>query len=135
MLARNEGKHKKRILVVEDDALDYAYVEHCLTEWTAEGIEIVWAPTIEAADQLLEHSPFDVVFLDFHVGSRTPGALVRHLRGPAHHVPVMVLSNQLPSTLEYFLEAMDDTVFVDKTRMTSGAFRQGMAALGLSLNS
>ena len=135
MLTPNKETHGKRILVVEDDALDYAYVEHCLTEWTAEGIEIVWAPTVEEADQLLRQSEFDVVLLDYHVGSRTPGALVRHLRGPDHHVPVMVLSNQFPATLEPFLEAMDDTVFVDKTLMTSGSFRQGMAALGLALNS
>ena len=135
MLTPNRESHEKRILVVEDDALDYAYVEHCLTEWTAEGIEIVWAPTIEVADKLLQQSSFDIVLLDYHVGPRTPCSLVRHLRGPEHNVPVMVLSNQLPSTLEYFLDAMEDTVFVDKTLMTAGSFRQGMAALGLSLNS
>ena len=134
MLQRVFSPPKTRILVVEDDALDFAYVEYCLTNWTAGETEIVWASTVEEADQLLSHSDYDIVVLDYHVGARTPGALIRHLRKPDNHVPVMVISSQHQSKLEFFLEAIDDTVFVDKTTMTSAKFKDGMAALGLQLH-
>lgn len=124
---------KKRILVVEDDALDFQYLQFCFSEWTFEAVDIVWASTVEAAERHLVSSKFDLVVLDYNIGTRTPFALVKHFRNKECRVPVMVMSSHHPSGIKDFVEAIEATVFVDKTIMTSQKVRDGMISLGLNL--
>ena len=136
MLRTGRDVKTKRFLVVEDDELDFAYVEHCLRVSVSDPVEIIWASDVETARQHLKSQSFDLVILDYHLGNRTPGALVQYLRNEdrdiAKDVPVMVLSSVHPHLLEPFLEALDRSVFVQKTEMNLAAFRISISALGVT---
>ena len=131
-----ESAPAKRVLVIEDDALDFAYVEHCLHLSIPESADVTWASTVEQAREILSGQTFDLVVLDYQLGNRTPGSLVKLLRGelgadPARSVPIMVLSSVHPHLLEPFMQALDRSILLEKTEMTLNAFRNTISALGI----
>ncbi len=123
----------KRILIVEDDDVDFTYVDYVLNNFSRDLVSITRAFSIDEADRLLSQHKFDYLLLDFHIGNRTPFSLVKHWCHDERQMPVMVLSNAHPTSIQPFIQTMGVSVYIQKFTMTMRNLRDGFSTLGLSI--
>jgi signal transduction histidine kinase len=82
-----------RVLIVDDDEVDRLTVSRALGK---SGLSVEWveATTAAEATELLSHSAFDCVFLDYHLPDQDGLGLIRDLRAAGFKVPLIVLTGQ-----------------------------------------
>lgn len=120
-----------RCLLLDDDALDFAYTQYCLQQhFGARGVQISHVSTIEDAEAALSTTKFDIAVLDYCVGPRTPMSLLRHFEGLQSACVVLVLSSVHPSIVTPFLDAVGQGSFLDKTAFCADALSRALAAVG-----
>lgn len=125
---------RRTVLVVEDDELDYAYLDHCLRRALGAHVEIEWVQSVSDADRLLETKTYDVVVLDYHVGNRTPVSLVRHWQATATRPLVVLVSSAPPSTLSVMSAGIDNVVTLDKTSLNAHCMHSAFQNAGVAMH-
>ena len=90
------------VLVVEDDAADYALIERCLSYMPHYEPRIALAGTISAARFAAAHDRFDVILVDYSVGAEVGVDL---LRDAARTSPCVLVTGKLSHEIQ--AEAMD----------------------------
>ena len=90
-MTRAEGRHRGRVLVVEDEA----YVRESLREILRErGYDVLEAAGVKEAMAHLARAPVDVVLTDYRLPESDGLALVRQVQALSGQVPVVVLTGQ-----------------------------------------
>lgn len=125
--------HNNQILVVEDDDIDFSYIQYCLRQSSLGDIEIERASTIAQADALMSQNTYGVIVLDYHVNDRTPASLARHIEKPSAGPVVMILSSAPVPMLSELAKAFETSLLIDKSSMTpakiSAALKTATTAL------
>ncbi|MFS8607451.1 MAG: EAL domain-containing protein [Gammaproteobacteria bacterium] len=83
-----------RILLVEDDADDAAFLRACLAQAGGRTVDLTRIDTIAAATEALAQGQFDVVLLDLHLPDATGSECVERIQQAQPEVPIVVLSGQ-----------------------------------------
>ncbi len=81
-----------KILLVEDDADDAAFLKACLRRAGGPKLELERCDRLAAAVERLAESAFDVVLLDLHLPDATGGDCVEGILASHPTVPIVVLS-------------------------------------------
>lgn len=80
-----------RVLVVDDDIVDFEAMQRSLKRMETYQIEAVWAKNPEVARYRLATDKFDVVFVDYHLGLNTGSALMQEIGGrESRHVLILI---------------------------------------------
>jgi response regulator of citrate/malate metabolism len=107
----------KKVLIVEDDHLDYVYLNYCVERSIKGGAVVTRANSIEEAKNIMRDCDFDLVLLDYHVGDRSPGALTEYLVD-RDRVKAIALVTSAPRTVTNdFCSAVRVDIVLDKTWM------------------
>ncbi len=88
------GAAAMKILLVEDDSDDAAFLRQCLARSGGRAIDIVRAERVDEAVAALHNDTFDVVLLDLHLPDATGGDCVEKIQQADATVPIVVLSGQ-----------------------------------------
>jgi DNA-binding response OmpR family regulator len=78
-----------RILLVEDDRKVGAFLEEGLRQ---EGFLVEWAQDGEAAVELSDAGPYDIVLLDFMLPKKDGLQVARAIRRLHQHTPILMLT-------------------------------------------
>lgn len=84
-----------RVLIVDDDEDDFILTRDILTsrrEIQSEALEVSWVASFDAATEALCHGGFDVVLLDYQLGSRTGLELLQMAQERQCRTPVILLT-------------------------------------------
>lgn len=80
-----------RILIVDDDIVDFEAIQRALRNMRLYRVETEWAKNTEVARYKLRKSEYDVVFVDHHLGLDTGSTLIREIGGrEARHVIILI---------------------------------------------
>lgn len=86
-----------RILIVDDDVVDFEAIQRALRNMRLYRVETDWAKNTEIARYKLRKNEYDVVFVDHHLGLDTGSTLIREIGGrDARHVIILITA--LPSS-------------------------------------
>src|SRR5690606_15596497 len=83
-----------KILLVEDDPDDAAFLRQCLARGEGRPTEIVRTERIAEATAALHNGTFDVVLLDLHLPDAAGSECVERIQQADASVPIVVLSGQ-----------------------------------------
>lgn len=96
---------ERKVLIVEDDALQYRVASQHLCKAQGARFAVDWAPTFEEGLQRLLEGGHDVCLLDYQLGERDGLALLREARARGCTTPVIFLTAD--SSAEVDLAAME----------------------------
>jgi len=96
---------ERKVLIVEDDALQYRIASQHLRKAQNARFVVDWAPTFEEGLQRLLKGGYDVCLLDYQLGERDGLALLREARAHGCNTPVIFLTAD--SSAEVDLAAME----------------------------
>jgi DNA-binding response OmpR family regulator len=88
------GNLALRVLVVEDDLVDFLSVERALCEGSGRHYDLDWAATIEKGKRMLEDKEFDAILLDLGLPDALGVDSVIHMNANAPKTPIVVLSGE-----------------------------------------
>jgi signal transduction histidine kinase len=97
------------ILVVDDDMLDFEWVETLLKRITNYQINVTWIQTFPEAEQALNDNKFDMALIDIAIGPHSGVDLLSSLGGREFKTPMVMLTN-------------NDTHENDVSSMNAGAY-------------
>jgi diguanylate cyclase (GGDEF)-like protein len=83
-----------RVLLVEDDANDAAFLKACLRRQNANAVELDRVASMADAIATLKENQFDVVLLDLNLPDSTGQDSVHGIKGADSNVPIVVLSGE-----------------------------------------
>ena len=87
--------HPLHVLVVEDDADDAFLIEDCLQEGLRESRpQVDHAPSVDEALSRLERAPYDLMLVDYRLGSEDGLAFLRESRSRGVETPAIMLTGQ-----------------------------------------
>ncbi len=81
-----------RVLVLDDNEDDFAFVKILLGKSLAYSYEPEWAPTEEAALAALRRGGFDVALFDYKLGGTTGLEILQTLQGQQCEIPIILLT-------------------------------------------
>lgn len=83
-----------KILLVEDDANDVAFLKACLRRQDVKSVELVRVASMADAVGALKNNQFDVVLLDLNLPDSTGQNSVRSIQNADSSAPIVVLSGE-----------------------------------------
>jgi signal transduction histidine kinase len=91
---RRDATAKKlvRVLVLDDNEDDFAFVKILLGKSLAFTYELQWAPTEQAALDAVKQGEFDVALFDYKLGGTTGLEILRTLQGQQCDIPIILLT-------------------------------------------
>jgi signal transduction histidine kinase len=99
------GEESWQILLIEDDKDDYFLVKSWLSQVKKGQFTLKWASSYEAALETIENKSFDVVLVDYQLGSRSGLELIQEAITKCEHVPFILLTGR--GNYELDLTAME----------------------------
>lgn len=93
-----------KILLVEDDEDDYVLTRTLLSEARGNRYDLHWATTYDAAVHKLSENSWDVILVDYDLGSHTGLEVVKKVSSLGCHAPVILLTGR--GSYETDVEAM-----------------------------
>ena len=93
-LGRNRGRPTKvlRVLVLDDNEDDFAFVKILLGKSLAFTYALEWAPTEHVAIEALQRGGFDVALFDYKLGGTTGLEILRTLQTQQCEIPIILLT-------------------------------------------
>ncbi len=83
---------EKRVLIIEDDALQYRVAAQHLSRARGTRFAVEWAPNFEEGCRRLLESRYDLCLLDYQLGDRDGLELLRRVRAEGCFTPVIFLT-------------------------------------------
>jgi signal transduction histidine kinase/CheY-like chemotaxis protein len=90
--SRKAGAKVVRVLVLDDNEDDFAFVRILLNKSLTCTYELVWTPTEAAALAALQRDDFDVALFDYKLGGSTGIDILRTIHAQQCEVPVILLT-------------------------------------------
>lgn len=81
-----------RVLVLDDNEDDFAFVKILLNKSLAFSYQLTWAPTEKAALEALRNGGFDVGLFDYKLGGTTGLEILRKVQAQQCEIPVILLT-------------------------------------------
>ncbi|HEY1111401.1 MAG TPA: response regulator, partial [Opitutaceae bacterium] len=81
-----------RVLVLDDNEDDFAFVKILLNKSLAFAYQLTWAPTEKAALEALRNGGFDVGLFDYKLGGTTGLEILRKVQAQQCEIPVILLT-------------------------------------------
>src|SRR3954470_14082775 len=81
-----------RVLVLDDNEDDFAFVKILLGKSLAYTYELEWAPSEESALAALPRGGFDVALFDYKLGGTTGLEILRTLQSQQCEIPIILLT-------------------------------------------
>ncbi|MES2695706.1 MAG: response regulator [Verrucomicrobiota bacterium] len=81
-----------RVLVLDDNEDDFAFVKILLGKSLAYSYQLTWAPTEGAALEVLKNGAFDVGLFDYKLGGTTGLEILRKVQAQQCEIPVILLT-------------------------------------------
>jgi signal transduction histidine kinase/ActR/RegA family two-component response regulator len=93
-MARRRGTPTRlvRVLVLDDNEDDFAFVKILLSKSASYSYELTWAPTEAAALDAVKNGRFDVGLFDYKLGGTTGLEILRALQAQHCEMPVILLT-------------------------------------------
>jgi PAS domain-containing protein/two-component sensor histidine kinase len=105
-VARRRGSKVVRVLVLDDNEDDFAFVKILLSKGHTSKYHIEWAPTERAALEAVKRGGFDVGLFDYKLGGTTGLEIMRTLQGQQCEMPIILLTgSENPELDEAALDA------------------------------
>ncbi len=114
------------VLLVEDDADDYALTKDYLSEIEDDTYEIDWVRTYEAGLEAGQRHAHDVVLVDYRLGDRTGVDLVRELTKAGCKAPVIFLTGQRDPEIDRAAMKAGAYDYLIKGRIDSSALERSI---------
>ncbi len=89
------GRKVVRVLVLDDNEDDFAFVKILLGKGVAFTYELQWAQTEDAAIDALATGGFDVALFDYKLGGTTGLEILRTLQSQQCDIPIILLRMKL----------------------------------------
>ncbi len=83
-----------RILLIEDDQEDFFLVKTWLSQAKSGHFSLKWANAYEDGLMIIEDDAFDVVLVDYQLGSRSGLELIREAKTHCQHMPFILLTGR-----------------------------------------
>ncbi|RPI85521.1 MAG: hybrid sensor histidine kinase/response regulator, partial [Chloroflexi bacterium] len=93
-----------KILLVEDDEDDYVLTRTLLSEVRGNRYDLHWATSYDAAVHKISENSWDVILVDYDLGSHTGLEVVKNVSASGCHAPVILLTGR--GSYETDVEAM-----------------------------
>jgi DNA-binding response OmpR family regulator len=115
----DEDRPTYKVLLIDDDADDYALVRDLLSEIPTSRFRVDWAATYDAAVEAVCRDEHDVYLLDLRLGERDGLELLRELIAQGCEAPIILLTGQ--GGYEVDVEAMRSGAadYLVKTQLTA----------------
>ncbi|MDO8540319.1 MAG: PAS domain-containing protein [Opitutaceae bacterium] len=91
-IARRRGTKVVRVLVLDDNEDDFAFVKVLLSKGLTATYDIEWAPTEDAALAAVNRGGFDVGLFDYKLGGTTGLEILRTLHSQQCEMPIILLT-------------------------------------------
>lgn len=91
-MPRRRGNKAVRVLVLDDNEDDYAFVKILLSKGLSSTYLTEWAPTEQAALEAVQRGGFDVGLFDYKLGGTTGLEILRTLQGQQCEIPIILLT-------------------------------------------
>lgn len=105
------------VLLVEDDEDDYLITKDMLLQQDRSNFQVEWSGDYESALQAMRHERHDIYIVDYRLGRRTGLELVREAFGLGSHSPVILLTGQSDSSIDFEASAAGVTDFMLKQEL------------------
>lgn len=117
-----------KILIVEDDSWFAGSLGRTLK---AHGFETFWAPSAQAAAEMVGQHPFDAIVLDIFLHQANGLQLLHELRSydDSFDVPVIVCSSAASDILPRSLESYGVLAVLDKASLTPAALIEAVVGV------
>lgn len=89
---RLPGSKVIRVLVLDDNEDDFAFVKILLGKSLTSTYQLEWAPTEAAALEAFRRGGFDVALFDYKLGATTGLEILRTLQGQQCEIPIILLT-------------------------------------------
>jgi two-component sensor histidine kinase/response regulator of citrate/malate metabolism len=115
-----------RVLLVEDDADDYALTRAALAEIEGHSYDLEWVPSCDAARAAMRRGRHDIYLFDYRLGARSGLELLREVVAQGCSVPIILLTGQ--GDREVDIEAMRAGAadFVSKDRVDAALLERSI---------
>src|SRR3989442_14708318 len=94
-ISRRRGANARRlvrVLVLDDNEDDFAFVKILLGKSLVVSYELEWASTEQAAVKALHRGGFDVALFDYKLGGTTGLEILRTLQSQQCDIPIILLT-------------------------------------------
>jgi diguanylate cyclase (GGDEF)-like protein len=95
----------RKILLIDDDRIQFRYTEAHFKKFRADAYELVWASTYEEGLPLLMSGAFDACLLDYQLGPRDGLQLIREAVALGCRTPIVFLTSESSERVD--IEAMN----------------------------
>jgi signal transduction histidine kinase len=136
---RAAGAKLIRVLVLDDNEDDFAFVKILLGKSLSFSYKLEWAPTEAAAREALQRGGFDVALFDYKLGATTGLELLRSLQSQQCEIPIILLTgSENPEVdqaaldagaADYLCKGVLDTTRIERAIRYSISHAQMLSAL------
>ena len=110
-------KTRTRILLVDDDEVDFVITSKLLAQVESSEYEVDWAECYEEGVRLLAHERYDVCLVDYRLGDRSGLDLLRVAGARGCPVPIILLTGQGDERVDAQALALGAAGYLDKGRL------------------
>lgn len=82
------------VLLIEDDEDDYVLASDLLSQMRGVSVELQWVAQPEKALEVLQQQPFDIILVDYRLGSWSGVDLIRSLKQKGCRTPCILLTGE-----------------------------------------
>lgn len=107
-----------RVLVVDDDEVDFRATRRNLQRAGSGAFEIEWRRTIDDGLSAIREDRFDVCILDYNLGVHTGLELLRQVAAEERSIPVIVLTGQGGPSVDLDVMEAGAAEYLDKAMLT-----------------
>ncbi|MBK9731769.1 MAG: response regulator [Chitinophagaceae bacterium] len=98
-------KNLIRVLQVDDDVEDFLIIQDLLSDIETQSYSIEWSPGYDDALKKIEENIYDILLIDFMLGTSTGIELLKEVRKKNPNIPVIIFTGQGDERVD--LEAMN----------------------------
>ncbi len=120
-LADSHDRRHLRVLHVEDDGFDQDQFDRAAAQSIDYALDIIHCQSKTEARALMAEGGFDLVFLDFWLGTETCLSLVDDIVDGGRQLPVIILSNLCSDDIEAIANRAGATAFLSKSDISGRA--------------
>lgn len=120
------NRHPQKILLVEDDEDDYLFVREMLSKGLPSEVDLHWAPTYEAALEVVTRNSYDICLLDYHLGQHNGLELMEEMVRRAIKIPVILLTGEEDEELDIRAMRLGVVDYLIKAGVTSSRLERSI---------
>jgi DNA-binding NarL/FixJ family response regulator len=112
---RYSGKMAEKSILIVDDSLIITERLQVMLRGLSNTGAVASAGDYSQAVRWLQHTPFDIVFLDINLPGKSGIELLRHIKAAYPRIVVIMLSNQSSDYYRAICKKLDADYFLDKS--------------------